>query len=60
MNAIITYFNNVVAELKKVVWPTRDMLVASTLMVIIISLIFAIYILGVDKLLSLVVGLILE
>lgn len=59
MNAIITYFNDVVNELKKVVWPTRDMLIGSTTVVIIISLIFAVYIFVVDKVLSLLVGLFL-
>ena len=60
MNAIIAYIYDVVAELKKVVWPSRDMLIGSTLVVIVISVIFAIYIFGVDKLLSLVIGLILD
>jgi len=60
MKALINYLNDVVAELKKVVWPTRDMLIASTTVVIVISLIFAFYIMGVDKLLSEVVGFILR
>jgi len=60
MKALINYLNDVVAELKKVVWPTRDMLISSTVVVIVISLLFAFYIMGVDKLLSQVVGFILR
>jgi preprotein translocase subunit SecE len=60
MKALINYLNDVVAELKKVVWPTRDMLITSTVVVIVISLLFAFYIMGVDKLLSEVVGFILR
>jgi len=60
MKALILYLNDVVAELKKVVWPTRDMLIASTMVVIVISLIFAFYIMGVDKILSEIVSLILK
>ncbi|MBL8029528.1 MAG: preprotein translocase subunit SecE [Fibrobacteres bacterium] len=54
------YINDVIAEMKKVNWPTREMLVASTVIVIIISLLFAAYIMGVDWVLNRVVGFFLE
>jgi preprotein translocase subunit SecE len=60
MKALINYLNDVVAELKKVVWPGQDMLITSTVVVIVISLLFAFYIMGVDKLLSEVVSFILR
>ncbi|OGJ88067.1 MAG: preprotein translocase subunit SecE [Candidatus Raymondbacteria bacterium RifOxyA12_full_50_37] len=60
MQKLILYLNDVVAELKKVVWPTRDMLTQSTIIVIVISLLFSIYILGVDKVLNFIVGFILR
>jgi preprotein translocase subunit SecE len=60
MKALIQYFNDVVAEMKKVVWPTREMLIASTVIVIIVSLLFAAYIMGADWVLNRVVGFFLE
>jgi preprotein translocase subunit SecE len=60
MQKFILYLNDVVAELKKVVWPTRELLYHSTVIVMVISLIFAIYIMGVDKILNYVVGFILQ
>jgi preprotein translocase subunit SecE len=60
MKKLVDYINDVVAELKKVVWPSKDTLVSSTVVVIVISLLFAVYILGVDKILNQIVGLILQ
>jgi preprotein translocase subunit SecE len=60
MKTLIQYFYDVVAEMKKVIWPTREMLVASTVIVIVISLIFAAYIMGADWVLNKIVGLFLE
>jgi len=60
MTALINYFNDVVAELKKVNWPTREMLITSTVVVILVSLAFALYIMGVDKILNFVVSFILK
>jgi preprotein translocase subunit SecE len=59
MKKLILYVNDVVAEMKKVVWPTRDALLYSTMLVIVISLVFAVYIMVVDKILNQIVGLIL-
>jgi preprotein translocase subunit SecE len=60
MKKLLEYINDVMAELKKVNWPTRDALFYSTVVVIVVSLFFAIYILGVDKVLNQIVGLILK
>ncbi len=60
MKAVVQYFKDVAAELKKVVWPTKEVLITSTFVVILISLVFAAYIMGVDWILNKVVGLILE
>ncbi|OGS37195.1 MAG: preprotein translocase subunit SecE [Elusimicrobia bacterium RIFOXYB2_FULL_49_7] len=59
MKKIVLYLTEVVAELKKVVWPTRDMLFYSTILVVVISLMFAFYIMVADKILTQIVGLIL-
>lgn len=59
MKKIISYVNDVVAEMKKVVWPTREALLYSTMLVIVISVVFAVYIMVVDKILNQIVGLIL-
>jgi preprotein translocase subunit SecE len=59
MKKILLYLNDIVAEMKKVVWPTRESLVYSTVLVIVISTLFAVYILIVDKVLNQIVGLIL-
>jgi preprotein translocase SecE subunit len=59
MKKILLYLNDIVAEMKKVVWPTQEALIYSTVLVIVISMLFAVYILVVDKVLNQIVGLIL-
>lgn len=56
MNRILAFLKEVRAELKKVVWPTRRQLIRYTLVVIGISLFFAIYLGGIDMLLSWLIG----
>jgi len=46
----IRFFNEVVAELKKVTWPTRDETVKLTVVVIAISVIVGAFIGGLDSL----------
>ena len=48
MKKIIEYFENVISEMKKVHWPTRDMLISSTGVVIVMTLLFSAYIYIVD------------
>jgi len=49
---IISFFVDIVKEMKKVTWPKRDELRESTLVVIITSLIFAVFVYIIDKILS--------
>ncbi len=46
------FLNEVVAELRKVTWPTRDEVVGSTWVVIIVSVVMALFIGGVDLILD--------
>jgi preprotein translocase subunit SecE len=52
MNFIQKYIKQVVVELKKVSWPTKEQTINQTLLVIIVSVVAAIYIGGVDYLLQ--------
>jgi preprotein translocase subunit SecE len=45
------YLKDVVAELKKVTWPTWDELKGATVAVILFSVISSLYVLGVDSIL---------
>jgi preprotein translocase subunit SecE len=47
-------------EMSKVAWPTREELMSSTKVVIVLSIIFAIYIFIVDSGLSRIMGVILK
>ncbi|MBM4160591.1 MAG: preprotein translocase subunit SecE [Ignavibacteria bacterium] len=49
---IINFFNDVVKEMGKVTWPTREELVESTKIVIIVCLIISVFTWGVDSILS--------
>ena len=46
-------FKDTKAELKKVVWPTKEQLIKSTTMVILLVVVFSVIILGFDMLLEL-------
>ena len=48
MNKIVTFLNEVKAELFKVTWPTRDELVGSAIIVCIVVAIFAVILGGMD------------
>ena len=45
---LFTYFKSVRAELKEVVWPTRAQTISYTIIVILLSTAFAIFLGGVD------------
>jgi len=49
---IINFFGDIVKEMKKVTWPKKEELKESTLVVIITSLIFAVFVFIVDKVIS--------
>ena len=57
---IIQFFHEVKAELKKVNWPTRKEVVASTSVVLVIVLIIALFLFIVDQGLSLLIRKILS
>ena len=46
------FIKGIKSELKKVVWPTKEQLVKSTTMVILLVVVFAVIILGFDMLLE--------
>jgi preprotein translocase subunit SecE len=49
MNKIFSFLTEVVSELKKVTWPTRDELVGSTIIVCILVVVFAIILGAMDS-----------
>ncbi|MEW6049587.1 MAG: preprotein translocase subunit SecE [Candidatus Zixiibacteriota bacterium] len=49
------YLKETLAELQKMTWPTKDELVGSTIIVIVVSLIVAVFIGAVDRGLTLLV-----
>ena len=46
--SMVKYFKETVAELKKVVWPTRKQLTVNTVIVILASIFMAFFIAGTD------------
>lgn len=59
-NKIREFISQVIAEIKKVTWPSRQELIDSTWIVLISSIILGFYIAGVDVVLSKFVGLIIR
>lgn len=59
MEAVKTYWNETIAELDKVTWPSKDELVGSTVVTVVVSLILGFFIFGIDLLLARGVGTIL-
>ncbi len=57
---VTRYLKEVRAELQKVNWPSRKELNASTAIVIFVSVILALFIFGVDNVLSLVLSLVIK
>ena len=53
MEKINKFLKEVVSELRKVTWPTKDELIGSTIVVIVVSLVVAIFIGIVDRILGL-------
>lgn len=49
---IKTYWNETVAELGKVTWPSREEVVGSTIVVVVVSTVVGFFIFGVDLLLA--------
>jgi len=55
MEKITKFLKEVVAELRKVTWPSKDELVGSTIVTIVVSLIVAVFIGIVDRILTVIV-----
>lgn len=55
MERIKKFLKEVYAELRKVTWPTKDELIGSTIVTIVVSLVVALFIGIVDRILTLVV-----
>ena len=54
------FLNDVYQELQKVAWPSREELLGSTAVVIIMSLLVAIFIGAVDKILNAIVNVLIK
>jgi preprotein translocase subunit SecE len=59
MRRFQNYIRDVISELKKVTWPTKDELKGSTATVIVFSIISALYVFGVDLVLGKLVQFVL-
>ncbi len=55
-----TYLKETQAEIRQVTWPTKPELIGSTIVVIVVTLILATFIYGVDKLLETLIYAILS
>ena len=60
MKKIQNYIRDVIAELKKVTWPTRDELKGSTITVIVFSVMCMFFVFGVDFILGKMVGALMK
>ena len=58
MAKLVTYWNEVVKEVKKVNWPTREELVSNTILVLVSSLIFALIIAAMDQVIQRILNVI--
>ena len=52
MEKLTKFFESVVAEFKKVSWPTQQELIDNTIIVVVFSIILSTFIFGVDQLYS--------
>ena len=57
---IKNFFKEVKIELKKVVFPSRDEVVGSTKIVVVLTIIIAVFLYSIDLLLSTLVGMLLK
>ena len=57
---IIDFFSDIVKEMKKVTWPKKEELKDSTMVVLVTSLIFAVFVLAIDQILKIGIKVILH
>ena len=55
---VVKYFQDVVSEMKKVTWPTRNEVVSATVLVVVFSIIMALVVFGIDEIISRFINLI--
>ena len=60
MGRIVTFFRDVILELKRVTWPNREQIVSATAVVIVATLIISAYLGAVDSLLGRVLQFVLK
>ncbi len=55
MNKVMTFINEVRAEIRKITWPTKDELIGTTIIVCILVVVFAFILGGMDAVSSFVI-----
>ncbi|MEO0161570.1 MAG: preprotein translocase subunit SecE [candidate division WOR-3 bacterium] len=60
LNRALDYIKNVYLEMKKVTWPTKNELISSTIIVIILSVFVALIIFVLDRIFSLLLGIVIK
>jgi preprotein translocase subunit SecE len=60
MQKFIQYLKDVRAEMIKVSWPSRNELFGATMLVIVLSLIMAVFVYACDQVINRIVGLLLK
>jgi preprotein translocase subunit SecE len=60
MKKLIEYIKEVRIEMQKVSWPTRNELMSATMLVIILSLLMAVYVYVCDQVVNRIIGLLLK
>jgi len=60
MNKIIQYLKDVRSEMSKVSWPTRPELTSATMLVVVLSLVFSVFIYACDQVLNRIIGFFLS
>jgi preprotein translocase subunit SecE len=58
-NKVVAYIQNVRAEMSKVTWPTREVLIESTGITLFLSMLLAIFIFSADIVISRIIQLII-
>ncbi len=57
---VTKYFNDTIQELRKVAWPSKDELIGSTIVVVVMSILVSIFIGVVDQVLNKLVNLLVK
>jgi preprotein translocase subunit SecE len=60
MQKIIQYLKDVRAEMMKVSWPARNELLGATVLVIVLSILMALFVYACDQVINRLVGLLLQ